>query len=682
MARQHGKLLVACGVAASLLAGCIAGEKSLQYLGEAQVEHYKSVAAEIDYPHQHEPLPDTVRLTDGPRTVWDRTHDEVRDISLQESFQIALMNNSIIRSRAQFLSPANTMYTNSDLVPSIYDPAIQASGFLFFGRGLESALSAFDAQFATTMFWGRNETPLNLPPTPGVPSSAVDETGAFSAALTKQFASGGLLSVAHTMNYLGSNASGLMFPSSYTGTVRAEYRHPLWAGAGTEFTRIAGPIAQSFRGITGTDQGVVIARINHDLTLADFEASVRNLVKDVEDLYWELYLKYRVYDTAVTARNSALITWREAKAKLEVGGVQGFRPADEAQARDRYFETRAQTEAALADLYTTEISFRRLLGMPVNDGTILRPSDEPVTAEFVPDWKICLVEALTRRVELRKQKWKIKSLELQLKAARSLTRPRLDLVAGYRINGFGDKLFAYNDNDGFTSQGFRSAYGTITQGDHTGWDIGFELSMPIGFRAAHAQVRNLELRLAKARDVLATQEMEISHELAAVFESLAANYVTAQSNFDRRRAAQERVRLFEAEVRAGTLTFDELLRAQASLADAETAYYTSLVRYNQAIADLHFRKGTLLEYNHIYLAEGDWTPEAYRQALRRAFARAHAWDDPHLKTVPEDVEQECFDCELPESYRLGGGADELPVEAKDAGQFAPPPEPDSAPAVG
>ncbi|HID21180.1 MAG TPA: TolC family protein, partial [Planctomycetaceae bacterium] len=402
MAGQRSSLLFGCAIAVSFFAGCIAGEKSLEYLGEAQVDHYKAVAAEIAYPHQHEPHPDAVRMTDAPRTVWDRNHDEVRDISLQEALQIALTNNSVIRSRAQFLSPANTIYTNSDLVPSIYDPAIQASGFLFFGRGLESALSAFDAQLATSMFWGRNEVPLNVPPAAGVPSAAVDETGAFSAALTKQFASGGLLSVAHTMNYLGTNAAGVMFPSSYTGTLRAEYRHPLWAGAGSEFTRIAGPIAQGFRGITGTDQGVVIARINQDLSLADFEASVRNLVKDVEDLYWELYLKYRVYDTAVTARNSALVTWREAKAKLDVGGVQGFRPADEAQARDRYFETRAAAESALADLYTTEIAFRRLLGMPVNDGTILRPSDEPVTAEFVPDWKICLVEALTRRVELRK----------------------------------------------------------------------------------------------------------------------------------------------------------------------------------------------------------------------------------------------------------------------------------------
>ncbi len=668
--RTEAWLTTALLVAAWSLAGCWATDEQLHYLGEGEDvdAYYKSVVEEISYAHVHEPHPEEVRKTLPPPTLWDRKHYKVRDISLQEALQIALRNNSIIRSSAQFLSPANILLTNPQLVPSIYDPALQETGFLFFGRGLESALAAFDAQFATSMFWGRNELPQNSLLYPGF--SLREETGQFRASLSKQFATGGLLSLFHTMNYTGSNQPGLLFPSSYLGTLRAEYRQPLLAGAGIEFTRIAGPIAQSFRGITGTDQGVVIARINQDISLAQFEAAIRDLVKDVEDSYWELYLRYRLYDTAVTARNSALRTWREAKAKLDVGGVRGFRPADEAQARDRYFETQADVQAALADLYTAEIAFRRLLGLPVSDGTILRPSDEPVTAQFIPDWEVCLAEALTRRVELRAQKWRIKSLELQLKAARSLIRPRLDFVAGYQINGFGDDLLRYNDNDGLTAEGFRSAYGTMTQGDHTGWDLGFELSMPIGFRAAHAQVRNLELQLAKARDVLATQELEISHELATAFEQLAASYVTAQSNFNRRRAAKQRVQLFEAEVEAGTLTFDELLRAQASLAAAESAYYTSLVRYNQAITNLHYRKGTLLEYDNIYLAEGDWSPEAYRQALRRAVARAHALDAPHLKTQPEEVEQKCFDCTLPAEYRL----DSEPPEGDGPERLSPFPE--------
>ena len=71
---------------------------------------------------------------------------------------------------------------------------------------------------------------------------------------------------------------------------------------------------------------------------------------------------------------------------------------------------------------------------------MIRPADEPITAELVPDWYSSLTEALTNRVELRRQKWNIKSLELQLRAARSLTRPRVDLVGSYGDNGYDTDL--------------------------------------------------------------------------------------------------------------------------------------------------------------------------------------------------------------------------------------------------
>ncbi len=670
-------------LAIGVLAGCTAGEKRLEYLGDADFGYYKNVATQLDYPHIETETPPEVAFAEKPRTVLDLEKDEIHDVTLQEMIHLALANNSIIRTRDDNFAAGASYIANA---PSVYDPSIQESGVLFGGRGIEAALAAFDTQFSSTMLWGRNETIQNNAffaggLAPG--TTLVAETGAFTSQLSKQFGYGGQLSLNHNWNYFGSNVQGQLFPSTYSGLIQAQYRHPLLAGSGTEFTRIAGPITQSFSGLSGVNQGVVIARINHDITLAQFEVNVRNLLSDVENLYWELYLRYRIYDTTVTARNSALRTWREAKAKLDIGGVRNFKPADEAQARDRYFETRAQTQAALAAIYGFELRLRRIAGLPVNDGSILRPVDEPVTAQFVPEWYMCLTDALTRRAELRQQKWNIKSLQFQLKASKSLTRPRLDFVSGYQVNGFGDDLIQRRDADGLTAQGLRSAYETITQGNQTGWNLGVEFTMPIGLRSAHAQVRNVELRLAKARDVLATQEMEISHELANAFQNLATQYVTAESHFNRRRAAQRRVQFFQAEVRAGTQTLDLLLRAQASLADAEVAYFRALVAYNQAITDVHFRKGTLFAHNSVYLEESEWAEPAYRDAIRRAWARSHAFDAEHLRTEPEEFVTQGF-------YYEGDAVnipDEVPQEA-DAAQPLddtapyeefPPPIPPTAP---
>jgi hypothetical protein len=294
-------------------------------------------------------------------------------------------------------------------------------------------------------------------------------------------------------------------------------------------------------------------------------------------------------------------------------------------------------------------------------------------AKFEPDWRSCLTEALAGRVELRRQKWNIKSLDFQVRAAKSLTRPRFDFVSGYQFNGFGDRLLGKNDADGVTAEGWRSAYETITQGNHTGWDVGFEMTMPVGFRNAHAQVRNLELRLAKARKVLEMQELTVSHELAATFQDLDVNYAQAQSNFNRRRAAQKTVQLYTPQVEVGTKTVDELLRAQARLLEAEGDYYRYLIEYNKAITQLHLRKGTLLAYNGVHLAEGDWEPEAYQQALQRAWARTHAFDAKHIETVPAP-----FSHGVPEEPWLPEG----PVDERNAEEtLAPVPEVEGLPPV-
>jgi len=636
-------------------AGCnsIDKEPPLTYLGKASLKHYEDEATEVAYPAGVEGDVTPVLDSEEPRTVGDRRKDEVWDMTLTEALHCALKGSQVIRTRSTRGQVAgsglrtNTL-TNPDRIPSIYDPAIQETGVLFGGRGVEAALADFDAQFTTSTVWGRNAAYSNngggffgLGGLGGVGGSgqpafvSTQETAQFQSGFRKQFATGGTANVFHNWNYLGTNQPGTLFPSTYSGATGVAFRQPLLAGGGVEFTRIAGPSNPNFGAITGVTQGVLIARINNDITVADFEVSVRNLMKDVEDTYWDLYLGYRVYDAAVTARNSALRSWREAKARLEIGGVQGFRPADEAQARDRYFETRAQVEAALNQIYLTEAELRRLMGLPPNDGRVIRPVEEPATSKLTPDWHASLADALMFRTELRRQKWSIKSLELQLIAANNLTRPRLDLVSNYQVNGFGDKLLSRGDDDeAGTAQGLDSAYETLLQGAQTGWPLGFELSVPVGFRQAKAQVRNIELRLAKSREVLSAQELDVTHEVADSLQAVEFNYRNAETNFNRRSAAARRVELFEQELEAGTVTLDEVLRAQASLATAEVEYFRSLVQYNQALAYLHFVKGTLLERDGVTLEEGTWTPKAYDQALRRAWERSHAFPNPLLSVEP------------------------------------------------
>ncbi len=134
-------------------------------------------------------------------------------------------------------------------------------------------------------------------------------------------------------------------------------------------------------------------------------------------------------------------------------------------------------------------------------------------------------------------------------------------------------------------------------------------------------VRQQQLFLARERSVLQDQELELSHQLAESVRLLDTNYTLVQTIFNRRIAAERQVSSVQEAYKNGTVTFDLVLDAQRRQADAESAYFRALSDYNRSIAQVHYRKGSLLEYNNVLLAEGAWPGKAYFDAKRRARER-------------------------------------------------------------
>ena len=620
----------------SALVGCRSA-KPVSYLGDAQLQDYKNKTLAIEYPNVDQPTSEQVVESQRPHTVRDRHNDEVWEMTLMQAVHLAVQNNKLIRTRASNA----TLLLNPAQNPSIYDNAIRESGFLYGNRGVEAALADYDATFTSAITGGNNLNVTNsVSPFNSSGAGFVLNQGTtqFSSTLAKTFATGGSVNLNNNWNYLGSNQPNLLFPNSYTSLAQVQFTQPLWAYGGVEYNRIAGPARAGLGGVTGVSQGVAISRINTDISIADFENSVVTMVKDVEDLYWELYLAYRQFAADNANRESALRTWREVKAKMDVGATGG-KASDEAQAREFYFQSRANVENAWGGILSAENAFRKQLGLPVNDGKIIRPADNPLEGEYVAQWESILIDGLTRRLELRKQKWQIKSLQLQCKAAESVVNPQLNLVSSYQLNGFGHNLLGpttggSNDPNGF----YNSSYGALVRGDQTGWNVGMQFAMPLGFRAARAQLHNLELQLVKARAALSAQELDISHELAESMQKIDLAYMTSRTYLDQKIASERRVQAVQAEYDAGVsgATLDLVLRAQASNATAEIAYYTSLINYNKALTELHQRRGTLLENDGINLAEGEWNAAAQQDAVRRAWARSFAFPAKHLTTAPEE----------------------------------------------
>ena len=635
IASHHHKITVLLLLAALLCQGCAGPTARLQYLiGDPQsLSHYEDMATAIEYPIEEDARQTDPDLFRAPRNISDLSEVKHRPMSLEECVRIALAKSAILRDDSSFLSPANALLSNPSRVASVYDSAIQETSFLFGNRGAEAALSDFDTLFTNSIQWGRSEDPQNSPFfNLNSGSTLVDETAQWSARLEKPLANSGTFSVQHDWNYSQNNVTNRLFPSAYTGFVQGEYRQPLLAGSGTEFTRIAGPIGQNLRGVSGVSQGVLISRINSDISQIDFEQSVIAVVRDVENRYWDLYLALRLYDSEIETFKDLLRFWNRLKSRRDTPA------AYLAQTEARIYEADARIKGSLADVLDSEARLRRLMGLAVSDGEFISPSEHPSEARLQIDWAATLTDALAHRPELRRQKWEIRSLELQLKASENLARPRLDLVSQYRVNGFGDQLFGQEDDDGVTDIGYRSAYESISQGFNTTWNLGLSFSMPVGLRLARAQVRNSELRLVKSKAVLGDQEKEIAYELNSTLLNMERWYELAESSTKRLEVAVEAQnaseRRLESDFRIDYSQLGQALDAKINRRDAEQAYLRSIVEYNKSIVDLEFRKGTTLTSQSIYLAEGEWNPKAYEDARKRGEAMSHGLDNPHLRSEP------------------------------------------------
>jgi outer membrane protein TolC len=623
--------------------GC-APRQPFYFFEDGDLSHYVGAVQKMEYPDTcQEPLDEAAGATD-PLTLSNPNFDDIWELSLEEAIRTALENGKVLRNlggrfasfggpRPQTGEPAVSLLTAPSQTPTVYDPAIVETDPF---RGVESALALFDAQLTSSLTWDRQNRPQNIDIAGGTifPRVLIGDTGNWTTGITKRTATGATFGFSNQTLYDNNNSpirerdpvtGQVVVPSTWTTNYDFNFNQPLLQGAGVTYNRIAGPDA--FENLYGRPvfRGVLLARVNADISLADFEAGVRNLVSDTEQSYWELYFAYRNLEARKAGRDSALEAWRKVHA-LYVEQSRGGEADKEAQAREQYFFFRSEVEQALTDVYRSENRLRFMMGISASDGRLIRPSDEPTTARITFDWQQSLVEALSRSAELRRQKWIIKQRELELVAAKNLILPRLDLIGRWRFLGMGQDLINQNYNpyeagDPADPLFGTDAYSTLFSGQFQEWQAGAQFQMPLGFRRELATVRHHQLQLTRERARLQDEELEASHALVDAVRNVDTNFALAQTNYNRRVAAERQVEAVQAAYDANTVTFDQLLDAQRRRAEAESSYYRSLVDYNRSISQLHYRKGSLLEYNGVFLAEGPWPGKAYFDAHRRARQR-------------------------------------------------------------
>lgn len=627
------RIVLAAAVTLSGLAGCRTPDPGATF--------YDSAAADVCYdacgdaPAQLSIEQATCALeSDADLFVEPAVFDpeapvDYREISLEEAIQHALANARVMRDLG------GTVATPEALLQTVYDPAAAFTDPL---TGEEAALSAFDATFAANAFFDKNDREFNNGFI-GTGGQLIQDLGAANFELRKQAATGTQMFIRHQFESDFNNNVGNRFgPVSQTfqAVLEGEIRQPLLQGAGVQFNRIAGPDGQP-----GQLNGVLLARTRTDISLAEFEAGVRDLVANVENAYWDLYFAYRDLDAKKRARDYALETYEAVAAQAGAGTEKGT-AQNIGQALEQYWRYESEvvnaqsgrtidgtrtgngsgggTGRSPVGVRLAERRLRLIIGMPINGGPVLRPLDEPQVAPVSFDWSRLTSTAINSRPELRAQQWRIKQLELELIAGRNLLLPQLDVVGRYRWRGFGDDLISQSNVQ------FESAYGNLADGNYQEWQLGVELEVPLGFRRAHAAVRNSEHSLARARAILKEQRRDVVFGLSNAVADVQRAFAVVQAQYNRYEAAQEQIAALDAAEKAGETSIDLKLEAQRRVLDTEILYHQATVDYALSLRNVYFEMGALLDFNNIVLAEGSSPSCAYDDAIDLAGLRTKPLD--------------------------------------------------------
>jgi len=182
----------------------------------------------------------------------------------------------------------------------------------------------------------------------------------------------------------------------------------------------------------------------------------------------------------------------------------------------------------------------------------------------------------------------------------------------YRWRGLGDEL------RGDDKVPLGSAFGELFGGNYQEWQLGLEMSMPIGNRVGHLAVRNAHLMLARERALYQQQELQVLDEASAAFAELKRSQAAVRIDFNRAQAAYQQLHEIRKKWNGGLTELEFLLDANIRTTEAESAYYRSEVNADIAVSRVFLTRGALLDYYDVYLAEAPWSEKAHRSAAKQA----------------------------------------------------------------
>jgi outer membrane protein len=528
-------------------------------------------------------------LPDLRRVGVDMNHQ--RPLALREALSMALENNKDIEVARQ---------------------NVRIAEFDF-----EATHGAYDPRFTTTAFYERAENPISSFLSGGQNGSTLQSDFTGSVHLEGQSPKlGGTYRLDFSSVRFTTNNQFVALNPQYPTTLTFSYTQPLVRGLKFDNSR----------------RQIEIARKNLSLTDGQFRQRAIETVTNVQRSYWDLVFALRSLQVQRDAVSVARTQLEHNKRMVAEGQLA---PIDVVAAEAQISSYEQGVFSALEEVTRAENSLKNLIAQNDQAGIwaeSIVPTDSvdlSVPEVSLPD---ALKTAMENRPELQQSNVVKEINQIDQKFFKEQTKPAIDLVATYGLNGLAGGISTAGVNP-FTASslqvrdrvdqlsvlaglqplpiippqtfspellgGYGQSIQNLLANRYGNFKVGVQVSLPLRNRTAEAQLgRSLVEgeRIATLREQL---EQTIQVEVRNALQSMRSGEARLRAAIATRESNEQQYASEQRKLDAGQSTVFLVLERQTALTSARGMELKAQTDLNKSIADLQRATGNALRVNSI-----------------------------------------------------------------------------------
>jgi outer membrane protein TolC len=363
---------------------------------------------------------------------------------------------------------------------------------------------------------------------------------------------------------------------------------------------ITQPIFRNFK----TDQyrnQIKIRKKELDMSDAQFRRRAIEIISDVQQAYWNLYV---AIENERIARETLALAEKQMIDNIRQVEVGTLAPINIVEAATVVESRRAQVFANMNEVARTETELKKLtVDGPDSDLWKARivTTDAFKIQEYTLPLDDAIKMAMENRFEVKRYNLQKEMNQISIDYYRNQAKPQIDLVASYSLEGVGGR----ERNAVFPS--FVGGYGTslrnMFSNDFRAWDVGLSFSLPLRNRVAKANLARAREEEKQTELLIRQQLKNIEAEVRNAVQAVEIARLRIESTRQQRIYAKQQFDGEDKKFQAGLSSVFLVLTRQNDLSNAQFEENRAIADYNAAIATLQKAISTTLSNNGIEMPD-------------------------------------------------------------------------------